>query len=48
VATINNINAIGTDPPAGLPLISAGASTTEDTLDAESDAIPTNLYVSAF
>jgi len=34
--------------PAGMALIPAGAFTMGDTLDAESDAIPTNINVSAF
>jgi uncharacterized repeat protein (TIGR03803 family) len=35
-------------PPAGMALIPAGEFTIGDTLDGESDAIPTNVYVSAF
>jgi len=34
--------------PAGMALVPAGAFTIGDTLDGESDAIPTNVYVSAF
>ena len=34
--------------PAGMALIPAGWFTMGDTLDGESDAIPTNIYVSAF
>jgi formylglycine-generating enzyme required for sulfatase activity len=36
------------NPPAGMTLIPAGSFTMGDTLDGESDAIPTNVYVSAF
>ena len=37
------------NPPSGMALIPAGSFTMGDTLDAaESDAIPTNVYVSAF
>ena len=38
-------------PPAlsaGMALVPAGAFTMGDTLDGETDAIPTNIYVSAF
>jgi formylglycine-generating enzyme required for sulfatase activity len=35
-------------PPAGMALIPAGVFTIGDTLDGESDAIPTNVTVSAF
>ncbi len=34
--------------PGGMALIPAGSFTMGDTLDGESDAIPTNVYVSAF
>ena len=37
-----------TNPPAGMALIPAGSFTMGDTLDAEPDALPTNVYVSAF
>ena len=37
-----------TNPPAGMALIPAGTFTMGDTLDGESDAITTNIYVSAF
>jgi formylglycine-generating enzyme required for sulfatase activity len=37
-----------TATPAGMALIPAGWFTMGDTLDGESDAIPTNIYVSAF
>jgi len=36
------------NPPSGMALIPAGSFTIGDTLDGESDAIPTNVYVSAF
>jgi formylglycine-generating enzyme required for sulfatase activity len=36
------------NPPAGMAFIPAGAFIMGDTLDGESDAIPTNVYVSAF
>jgi formylglycine-generating enzyme required for sulfatase activity len=36
------------NPPAGMVLIPAGVFTIGDTLDGESDAIPTNVTVSAF
>jgi formylglycine-generating enzyme required for sulfatase activity len=39
---------IYTNPPAGMAWIPAGSFTMGDTLDGESDAIPTNIYVSAF
>jgi formylglycine-generating enzyme required for sulfatase activity len=39
---------IYTNPPAGMVLIPAGWFTMGDTLDGESDAVPTNIYVSAF
>jgi formylglycine-generating enzyme required for sulfatase activity len=38
----------GTPPPSGMALIPAGTFTMGDTLDGESDAIPTSVYVSAF
>ena len=37
-----------TNPPAGMVLIPGGLFTIGDTLDGENDAIPTNVYVSAF
>ncbi len=37
-----------TNPPAGMALIPAGSFTMGDTLDDESDAMPTNVYVPAF
>jgi len=37
-----------TNPPAGMALIPAGLFTMGDTLDGEADAVPTNIYVSAF
>jgi formylglycine-generating enzyme required for sulfatase activity len=42
----NNLNYF--NPPAGMALIAAGSFTMGDTLDGESDAIPTNVTVSAF
>ena len=39
---------IYTNPPAGMALIPAGWFTMGDPLDGEGDAIPTNVYVSAF
>ena len=36
------------NPPTGMALIPAGSFTMGDTLDGESDAVPTNVYVSAF
>ncbi|MGH7953864.1 MAG: formylglycine-generating enzyme family protein, partial [Limisphaerales bacterium] len=39
---------IYTNPPTGMALIPAGWFTMGDTLDSEGDAIPTNIYVSAF
>jgi len=38
----------GAPPPSGMALIPAGSFTIGDTLDDESDAIPTDVYVSAF
>ena len=37
-----------TTVPTGMALIPAGWFTMGDTLDGETDAIPTNIYVSAF
>src|ERR1039458_4225334 len=37
-----------TNPPAGMALIPAGSFTMGDSLDGQNDAIPTNIYVSAF
>jgi formylglycine-generating enzyme required for sulfatase activity len=39
---------IYTNPPAGMVLIPAGSFTMGDTLDGENNAIPMNVYVSAF
>ena len=36
------------NPPAGMAVIPAGSFTMGDTLDGESDAIPTNVTLSAF
>src|SRR5712671_5562366 len=47
----NNVNTnllIAFNPPAGMMLIPAGSFTMGDTLDGESDAIPTNVTLSAF
>jgi len=41
-------NAATTNAPAGMALIPAGTFTMGDSLDGESDAPPTNIYVSAF
>jgi formylglycine-generating enzyme required for sulfatase activity len=38
----------GPNPPSGMIFIPAGSFTIGDTLDGESDAMPTNVYVSAF
>jgi len=54
VATVTNAVLSGffrlmpTTTPAGMALIPAGWFTMGDTLDSLSDAIPTNIYVSAF
>jgi formylglycine-generating enzyme required for sulfatase activity len=40
--------AVSTPPPFGVALIPAGSFTMGDTLDGESDAIPMDVYVSAF
>ena len=37
-----------TNAPSGMALIPAGSFTMGDTLDGEADAVPTNIYVSAF
>jgi formylglycine-generating enzyme len=53
-ATVSNtlparfFHLIYTNPPAGMALIPAGSFTIGDALDGESDAIPTNVYVSGF
>jgi len=36
------------NPPSGMALVPAGSFTMGDNLDSEGDAIPTNIYVSAF
>ncbi|MEI6395707.1 MAG: SUMF1/EgtB/PvdO family nonheme iron enzyme [Verrucomicrobiota bacterium] len=49
VGTVTADNFIATaGPPAGMVLIPAGAFTMGDTLDGLSDAVPTNVTVSAF
>jgi formylglycine-generating enzyme required for sulfatase activity len=45
---VNTNQIVAFNPPAGMALIPAGSFTMGDTLDGESDAIPTNVYVSAF
>ena len=45
---VNTNQLVDFNPPAGMALIPAGSFTMGDTLDGESDAIPTNVYVSAF
>ncbi len=51
IPVTNGVNTnllIAFNPPAGMALIPAGSFTMGDTLDGESDAIPTHVYVSAF
>jgi sulfatase modifying factor 1 len=55
VSVTNNLTArffrlilVPTNTAGGMALIPAGSFTMGDTLDGESDAIPTNVYVSAF
>ncbi len=48
VLGVASTNAATTNVPAGMALIPAGTFTMGDNLDGESDAIPTNIYVSAF
>ena len=51
IPVANSVNTnllIAFNPPAGMELIPAGLFTMGDTLDGESDAIPTNVTVSAF
>ncbi|HTX21907.1 MAG TPA: SUMF1/EgtB/PvdO family nonheme iron enzyme [Candidatus Aquilonibacter sp.] len=45
---VNTNLLVSFNPPAGMALIPAGVFTMGDTLDGESDAIPTNVTVSAF
>jgi formylglycine-generating enzyme required for sulfatase activity len=45
---VNTNQIIAFNPPTGMAFIPAGSFTMGDTLDGESDAIPTNVYVSAF
>jgi formylglycine-generating enzyme len=46
--SVNTNLIVAFNPPAGMVLIPAGEFTIGDTLDGLSDAIPTNVYVSAF
>jgi formylglycine-generating enzyme len=46
--TVNTNQIVDLSPPAGMSFIPSGPFTMGDTLDGESDAIPTNVYVSAF
>jgi len=46
--SVNTSKVIDFNPPSGMALIPAGSFTMGDTLDGESDAIPTTIYVSAF
>jgi formylglycine-generating enzyme required for sulfatase activity len=48
VLEVSSTNAATTNAPAGMALIPAGTFTMGDSLDGESDALPTNIYVSAF
>ena len=51
IPAANNVNTnrlIAFNAPAGMALIPAGSFTMGDNLDGESDAVPTNVYVSAF
>ena len=45
---LNTNQLVDFNPPAGMALIPAGSFTMGDTLDGESNAVPTNVYVSAF
>ncbi len=47
-ASVNTSKLIDFNPPSGMALVPAGSFTMGDTLDGESDAIPTTIYVSAF
>jgi formylglycine-generating enzyme required for sulfatase activity len=46
--SVNTNQIICFNPPTGMALIPAGSFTMGDTLDGESDAVPTNVYVSGF
>jgi sulfatase modifying factor 1 len=46
--SINTNIIVAFNPPSGMAFIPAGTFTMGDTLDGESDARPTNIYVSAF
>jgi formylglycine-generating enzyme required for sulfatase activity len=51
IPAANNVNTnqlVAFNPPAGMALIPAGSFTMGDNLDGEADAVPTNVYVSAF
>jgi len=47
-SSVNTNQLVAFNPPAGMALIPAGVFKMGDTLDGESDAIPTNVTVSAF
>jgi formylglycine-generating enzyme required for sulfatase activity len=44
----NTNQLIAVNPPSGMALIPAGVFTMGDTLDGDSEAVPTNIYVSSF
>jgi formylglycine-generating enzyme len=46
--TINTNQIVSFDPPAGMVFIPAGSFTMGDTLDGDTNAVPTNVYVSSF
>jgi formylglycine-generating enzyme required for sulfatase activity len=46
--SVNTNLVVAFNPPAGMALVPAGVFTMGDTLDGESDAFPTNVYVSGF
>ena len=45
---VNSNQIVSYNPPAGMAFVPAGLFRMGDTLDSESDAMPTNIYVSAF